>query len=226
MKAHNSYKILIVDDEPDILEFIEYNLYKEGYDVIKAENGVEALEMTEQYMPHLILLDVMMPELDGIDTCKKIRKNPKYNDVLIAFLTAKREDLSQISGLDAGADDYISKPIKPKLLMSRVAALLRRLPASADKKISVGNLLINKEKFLVTLAGKELTLPRKEFELLALLASKPGKVFTREGIYKKIWGADLIVGVRTIDVHIRKVREKIGDDSITTVKGIGYKFDA
>ena len=226
MKAHNSYKILIVDDEPDILEFIEYNLYKEGYDVIKAENGVEALEMTEQYMPHLILLDVMMPELDGIDTCKKIRKNPKYNDVLIAFLTAKREDLSQISGLDAGADDYISKPIKPKLLMSRVAALLRRLPASADKKISVGNLLINKEKFLVTLAGKELTLPRKEFELLALLASKPGKVFTREEIYKKIWGADLIVGVRTIDVHIRKVREKIGDDSITTVKGIGYKFDA
>ena len=226
MKAHNSYKILIVDDEPDILEFIEYNLYKEGYDVIKAENGVEALEMTEQYMPHLILLDVMMPELDGIDTCKKIRKNPKYNDVLIAFLTAKREDLSQISGLDAGADDYISKPIKPKLLMSRVAALLRRLPASADNKISVGNLLINKEKFVVTLAGKELSLPRKEFELLALLASKPGKVFTREEIYKKIWGADLIVGVRTIDVHIRKVREKIGDDSITTVKGIGYKFDA
>ena len=224
--SSNAYKILIVDDEPDILEFIEYNLYKEGHHVVKAENGVDALEMVKEHMPHLILLDVMMPKMDGFEVCKKIRTNPKYNDILIAFLTAKREDLSQISGLDAGADDYISKPIKPKLLMSRVAALLRRLPSSVDKIINVGDLQINKEEFTVTKDGEELILPRKEFELLALLSSKPGKVFTREEIYKKIWGADLIVGVRTIDVHIRKIREKIGDDLITTVKGIGYKFDS
>ena len=224
--SSNSYKILIVDDEPDILEFIEYNLYKEGYEVVKAENGEEALEKASEHMPHLILLDVMMPVMDGIETCKKLRENSKYDDILIAFLTAKREDLSQISGLDAGADDYISKPIKPKVLMSRIAALLRRFPAAADNLVTIGDILINKEEFTVTKDGEELSFPRKEFELLSLLTSKPGKVFTREEIYKKIWGSDLIVGVRTIDVHIRKIREKIGSDAITTIKGIGYKFDA
>lgn len=224
--ASNSYKILIVDDEPDILEFIEYNLYKEGHEVLKANNGQEALTMVKNHMPHLILLDVMMPKMDGFETCKKLRENPKYNQILIAFLTAKREELSQISGLNAGADDYISKPIKPKLLMSRVSALLRRLPTSVDNIITVGDIIINKEEYLVSKDGEELNLPRKEFELLLLLCSKPGKVFTREEIYKKIWGADLIVGLRTIDVHIRKIREKIGEESISTVKGIGYKFDA
>ena len=224
--SSNPYKILIVDDEPDILEFIEYNLYKEGYEVVKAENGKKALEQVEQHLPHLVLLDVMMPEMDGFEVCKQLRSNPKYNEILIAFLTAKREDLAQISGLDAGADDYISKPIKPKVLMSRIAALLRRFPAAVDNLVTINDLVINKEEFTVTKDGAELVLPRKEFELLTLLTSKPGKVFTREEIYKKIWGADLIVGIRTIDVHIRKLREKIGDDSITTIKGIGYKFDA
>jgi len=219
------YKLLIVDDEPDILEFIEYNLYKEGYDVRKAVNGKEALKLIEEEKPHLILLDVMMPDMDGFEVCRKVRSNSKYDDILIAFLTAKREDLAQISGLDAGADDYISKPIKPKLLMSRIAALVRRLPNEADTLIDFGEIVINKEEFTVISNGKELVLARKEFELLLLLASKPGKVFTREEIYKKIWGSDLIVGVRTIDVHIRKVREKIGSKYITTIKGIGYKFD-
>lgn len=220
----NAYKVLIVDDEPDILEFIEYNLLKEGYDVYKAVNGNDTLKLLQNTNPHLILLDVMMPGMDGFEVCRKIRSNSKFDDVLIAFLTAKREDLSQISGLDAGADDYISKPIKPKVLMSRVAALLRRLPSEVQSIIDLGDIIINKEEFTVTVHGKQLILPRKEFELLLLLSSKPGKVFTREEIYKKIWGSDLIVGVRTIDVHIRKVREKIGDKFITTIKGIGYKF--
>lgn len=224
--AKSSFKILIVDDEPDILEFVEYNLLKEGYDVYKAESGDEALKLLQNIKPHLILLDVMMPGKDGFEVCKQIRNNSKFDEVLISFLTARREDLSQISGLDAGADDYISKPIKPKLLMSRVAALLRRLPNEVETIIDLGDIIINKEEFTVTVKGKELILPKKEFELLLLLSSKPGKVFTREVIYKKIWGSDLIVGVRTIDVHIRKVREKIGDNFITTIKGIGYKFDS
>lgn len=223
--SQKQYKVLIVDDEPDILEFIEYNLFKEGYEVSKAGNGADALEILERSRPHLVLLDVMMPEMDGFEVCRKIRSNSKYDDVLVAFLTAKREDLSQISGLDAGADDYISKPIKPKVLMSRISALLRRLPNAAETVVSFGDIVINKEEFTVTQNGKELVLPRKEFELLLLLSGKPGKVFTREEIYKKIWGSDLIVGVRTIDVHIRKIREKIGDGYIKTVKGIGYKFD-
>lgn len=223
--SSNSYRILVVDDEPDILEFIEYNLYKEGYEVFKAENGKEALEIVEKIMPHLILLDVMMPEMDGLEVCRKLRDNSNYSDIIIAFLTAKSEDLSQISGFDAGADDYIPKPIKPKVLMSRISALLRRFPTSIDNILKVGDLIINKEKFTVAKDGEELVLPRKEFELLTLLTSKPGKVFTRDEIYKKIWGSNLIVGVRTIDVHIRKIREKVGDDSITTVKGIGYKYE-
>lgn len=225
MNSNASYKILIADDEPDILEFIEYNLYKNGYDVIKAENGVQALEMVEKHMPHLVLLDVMMPEMDGFEVCKRLREKSKYDDILIAFLTAKREDLAQISGFDAGADDYISKPIKPKILMSRISALLRRHPEAVESIKIIGDLTINKEEFTVSKNGEELILPRKEFELLLLLTSKPGKVFTREEIYKKIWGSELIVGVRTIDVHIRKIREKVGSDVITTIKGIGYKFD-
>lgn len=225
MSSNVSYKILIADDEPDILEFIEYNLYKNGYEVIKAENGKQAIEMVEKHMPHLVLLDVMMPKMDGLEACKKLRENSKFDDILIAFLTAKREDLSQISGFDAGADDYISKPIKPKILMSRISALLRRHPEAIENIKVIGDLVINKEEFTVTKNGEELLLPRKEFELLLLLTSKPGKVFTREEIYKKIWGSELIVGVRTIDVHIRKIREKVGADIITTIKGIGYKFD-
>ncbi len=225
MSQKKGFKVLIVDDEPDILEFIEYNLIKEGYEVEKAENGLEALEIIESEIPHLVLLDVMMPGMDGFEVCKKIRSNPKYDDMVISFLTAKNEDLSQISGLDAGADDYITKPIKPKLLMSRISALLRRLPNTQGQVIEVGTLQINPEEYTVMVDGEEKVLPKKEFELLLLLASKPGKVFTREKIYKKIWGSDLIVGVRTIDVHIRKIREKIGDQYISTIKGIGYKFN-
>ncbi len=225
MMDNSNYRILIVDDEQDILEFIEYNLIKEGYQVDRAENGLQALEVMEGNPPNLVLLDVMMPQMDGFEVCKTIRKNPKYNDVLISFLTARREDLAQISGLDAGADDYISKPIKPKVLMSRIAALLRRLPNETAKVLDFDRLKIYPDKHVLTLDGEELTLPKKEYDLLLLLASKPGKVFTREKIYSKVWGADLIVGVRTIDVHIRKIREKIGDDYITTIKGIGYKFN-
>lgn len=219
-------KILLVDDEPDILEIVDYNLSAEGYQVIKAENGLEAIKKAKKHQPHLIILDVMMPEMDGIEACEKIRAIPDLSETIITFLTARGEDYSQVAGFEAGADDYITKPIKPKVLVSKVKALLRRFKDSVNEEstVSLGNLIINREEYKVIKNKKEISLPRKEFELLALLASKPGKVFKREDILDKVWGNEVVVGGRTIDVHIRKLREKIGDDSFKTVKGVGYKF--
>lgn len=217
-------KILLVDDEPDILEIVGYNLSNQGYQVITAENGVEAVKKAKKEYPHLIILDVMMPEMDGIETCETIRKIPELKDVVITFLTARGEDYSQVAGFDAGADDYITKPIKPKVLVSKVKALLRRFKEEANDSVKVGNLVINRDEYKIFLKGVEKTLPRKEFELLSLLASKPGKVFKRDEILDKVWGNEVVVGGRTIDVHIRKLREKIGDKSFKTVKGVGYKF--
>ena len=220
-------KILLVDDEPDILEIVRYNLSTEGYQVITAENGLEAVKKAKKERPHLIILDVMMPEMDGIEACEQIRKNTDLNDTIIIFLTARGEDYSQLAGFDAGADDYITKPIKPKLLVSKVKALLRRIKDRDSDQgdiMIINNLTINRDEYKITLSGKEIILPRKEFELLSLLASKPGKVFKREDILDKVWGNEVVVGGRTIDVHIRKLREKIGDKSFKTVKGVGYKF--
>ena len=220
-------KILLVDDEPDILEIVGYNLSSEGYQVITAENGIEAVKKAKKEKPHLIIMDVMMPEMDGIEACEQIRKNPDLTNTIITFLTARGEDYSQVAGFDAGADDYITKPIKPKVLVSKVNALLRRLKEeeeTTDKVLKIGGLVINREEYKISLKGEEIILPRKEFELLSLLATKPGKVFKREEILDKVWGNEVIVGGRTIDVHIRKLREKIGDKSFKTVKGVGYKF--
>ncbi|MCG6189651.1 response regulator transcription factor [Maribellus maritimus] len=230
--SDNTFKILLVDDEVDILEFISYNLEKEGYKVYTAKNGVEAIKVAEKTTPHLIILDVMMPEMDGIAACEEIRKIPALKNTVIAFLTARGEDYSQIAGFEAGADDYITKPVRPKVLVSRVKALLKRTgetkeqPAAVQDSntITIGNLLIDKERYLIRMDDEEMILPRKEFELLSLLVSKPGKVFTREEIYYSVWGDNVVVGDRTIDVHIRKLREKIGNDHIKTLKGIGYKF--
>lgn len=219
-------KILLVDDEPDILEFMEYNLKKEGFNVLLGKNGKEAVEIAKKEKPELIILDIMMPVMDGIEACRIMRANPSLKNSVITFLTARNEDYSQIAGFDVGADDYISKPIKPRVMMSRIKALLRRVNGSeAESKLKIGNLEIDREKYLVYKSGEALIFPRKEFELLALLTSKPGKVFTREDILNRVWGNDVVVGDRTIDVHIRKIREKLGDDTIKTVKGIGYKFD-
>lgn len=224
-------KILLVDDEVDILEFISYNLEKEGYRVYTAQNGKDAIKIAEKKIPDLIILDVMMPEMDGIVTCEELRKIPKLKSTVIAFLTARGEDYSQIAGFEAGADDYITKPIRPKVLISRVKALIKRSQfveenetVTNDNLISIGELVIDRERYMITVKDQEMVLPRKEFELLSLLASKPGKVFTREEIYSSVWGEQVIVGDRTIDVHIRKLREKIGDLHIKTLKGIGYKF--
>ena len=221
-------KILLVDDEPDILEILSYNLNAEGYDVLTASNGLEAVNLARKQLPNLILMDVMMPEMDGIEACGQIRLFPELKDTLIAFLTARGEDYSVLAGFDAGADDYIAKPIKPKVLISKIKALLRRQSGSSPKNISeiikVGELIINRETYQVALRGNQLVLPRKEFELLSLLASKPGKVYKRDEILDKVWGNEVVVGDRTIDVHIRKLRKKIGDDSFKTVKGVGYKF--
>lgn len=217
-------KILLVDDEPDILEIVGYNLSNEGYQVITAENGVEAVKKAKKELPQLIILDVMMPEMDGIEACENIRKHPDLKDVVITFLTARGEDYSQVAGFDAGADDYITKPIKPKVLVSKVKALLRRFKEDVKDTVKVGNLVINRDEYKIVLKGNEIILPRKEFELLSLLASKPGKVFKRDEILDKVWGNEVVVGGRTIDVHIRKLREKIGDKSFKTVKGVGYKF--
>ncbi|TBM99008.1 response regulator transcription factor [Hyunsoonleella flava] len=217
-------KILLVDDEPDILEIVGYNLSNEGYHVITAENGAEAVKKAKKELPQLIILDVMMPEMDGIEACENIRKQPELEDVVITFLTARGEDYSQVAGFDAGADDYITKPIKPKVLVSKVKALLRRFKDDVKNTVKVGNLVINRDEYKIVLKGNEIILPRKEFELLSLLASKPGKVFKRDEILDKVWGNEVVVGGRTIDVHIRKLREKIGDKSFKTVKGVGYKF--
>lgn len=218
-------KILLVDDEPDILEIISYNLSAEGYQVITAENGLEAVKKAKKELPQLVILDVMMPEMDGIEACELIRKDPNLKDVVITFLTARGEDYSQLAGFDAGADDYITKPIKPKVLMSKVKALLRRFKEDdINDSLKIGHLIINRDEYKIVLKGKEIILPRKEFELLSLLASKPGKVFKRDEILDKVWGNEVIVGGRTIDVHIRKLREKIGDDYFKTIKGVGYKF--
>ena len=225
--ANHTHKILIVDDEEDILEFLSYNLNKEGYQVFTATDGNTAITLAKKELPHLILLDVMMPGIDGIETCRELRSLPGLQDVIIAFLTARSEDYSHIAGFDAGADDYINKPIKPRVLVSRIQALLRRTTAVKKDSdfLQLGNLRINRERYLVIKDDIEITLPRKEFELIYLLASKPGKVFTREEILIKIWGYDVVVGDRTNDVHIRKLREKIGEDYIRTVKGVGYKFE-
>lgn len=227
----NNYKILLVDDDTDILEFLSFNLKKAGYNVFTATNGRDGLKMAKQYLPHLIILDVMMPEMDGIETCEEIRKQPMLSNTVVAFLTARSEDYSQIAGFDAGADDYIAKPIKPKVLISRVSALLKRFGKTDEQGevtegniIKLGELVIDKEKYTVINDGVELALPRKEFSLLLLLISKPEKVFTRDEIYSAIWGDAIVVGDRTIDVHIRKLREKIGEKYIKTVKGVGYKF--
>lgn len=225
--AEKIFKILVVDDEPDILEFLSYNLEKEGFQVETAENGKQALEKAKKNHPDIVLLDVMMPEMDGIETCRTMREMPQFEHTIIAFLTARTEDYSQIAGFETGADDYISKPIKPRVLVSRLRALLRRYEAKESKSsfLDVGNIQIDRERYLIIFNGKEMAVPRKEFELLYLLASKPGKVFKRDEILNEIWGRDIIVGDRTIDVHIRKLREKLGEDLIKTVKGIGYKFE-
>ena len=220
-------KILLVDDEPDILEIVSYNLAAEGYEVFTAKNGVEGVAKAKKKQPHLIIMDVMMPEMDGIEACEVIRNTSGLENTIITFLTARGEDYSQVAGFDAGADDYITKPIKPKVLVSKVKALLRRLKDEAKEVediVKVGNIVINREEYKIVNNGEEIILPRKEFELLSLLTSKPNKVFKREVILDKVWGNEVVVGGRTIDVHIRKLREKIGDDHFKTVKGVGYKF--
>lgn len=225
---NSQFKILLVDDEPDVLEFLSYNLKKEGYHVLKARNGREGLLLARSENPQLVILDVMMPEMDGIETCREIRLLPGFSDTIVVFLTARGEDYSQIAGFEAGADDYITKPIKPKVLTSRVKALLRRYRSkkSHDQPVNLADLIIDREKYVVIKDGKEISLPKKEFELLLLLTSRPNKVFSREEIFSSVWGNDVIVGDRTIDVHVRKIREKIGLENIKTIKGVGYKFEA
>lgn len=223
-------KVLVVDDEPDILEILSYNLKKEGFQVLVASNGEEGLQQATQEKPDLIILDIMMPQMDGVEVCRILRSRPEFDTTLIAFLTAREEDYSQIAALDVGGDDYITKPIKPRVLMSRVKALLRRAGKTGGSQedsylLQAGDLLVDLERFAARKGEEDLTLAKKEFELLSLLMSKPGRVFTRDEILNKIWGTDVIVGSRTIDVHIRKLREKIGDDYIKTIKGIGYRFE-
>jgi len=223
---------LLVDDEPDILEFLGYNLKKEGYEVFTASSGNKAIETALAELPHLVLMDVMMPGKDGMETCEELRTYPQLKNCMIAFLTARSEDYSQIAGFEAGADDYINKPVKPKVLQTRIKALLKRYdksdmedtPKPKVKTESATDLVIDKERFVVLKKGKTITLPKKEFELLALLMSKPDKVFNREEIFTLVWGDDIVVGDRTIDVHVRKLREKIGERYIKTLKGVGYKY--
>lgn len=225
---NKEYRILIVDDEKDILEFLSYNLKREEYQVKTANNGAEAVKVAKDWSPHLVILDVMMPEVDGIETCREMRTLSNMKNAIILFLTARGEDYSQIAGFEAGADDYVTKPVKPRVLTSRVKALLRRSAGTLEEtvdKYEVGGLVIDKERYLITKGEEEITLPKKEFELLQVLTSKPNKVFSREEIFAKVWGDNVIVGDRTIDVHVRKLREKIGSENIKTVKGVGYKFE-
>ena len=225
MENYKGHTILIVDDEPDILEFLSYNLKKEGYKVFTAANGEEGLLLTQQIQPSLIILDVMMPKMDGIEVCQIIRKDLHLTQPIITFLTSRAEDYAQIAGFEAGADDYITKPIRPRLLLSKVESLLRRLHKNTPiTETTEKNLVIDREKFSIQLDGNKIILPKKEFELLELLSSRPGKVFNRDQILSIVWGNDTIVGERTIDVHIRKLREKLGDTYIRTVKGVGYTF--
>lgn len=224
---YKNIRILLVDDEEDILEIVGYNLEQEGFEVLTAKNGKQAIKIAKKAQPQLIIMDVMMPEIDGIEACERIRAIPELSQTIITFLTARGEDYSQLAGFEAGADDYITKPIKPKLLISKIKALLRRLPSyerNNEDILYFNNLIINRVEYTITMNGNEILLPKKEFELLSLLASLPNKVFKREDILEKVWGNDVVVGGRTIDVHIRKLREKIGDDYFKTVKGVGYKF--
>jgi two-component system alkaline phosphatase synthesis response regulator PhoP len=225
--SNEEYRVLLVDDEPDVLEFLGYNLKREGYQIFTAGNGLEAIEVANRVHPHLVILDVMMPKMDGMEVCREIKLKPELANTIVIFLTARGEDYSQVAGFDAGADDYITKPIQPRVLVSRVKALLRRYKKddTYPEKLFVGNLLIDRERFKVIRDDREIVLPKKEFELLMALASKPNKVFSREEIFAKVWGSDVIVGERTIDVHVRKIREKIGLDNIKTIKGVGYKFE-
>ena len=227
--SKQNFKILLVDDEPDVLEFLGYNLRKEGYEVSSCLNGEEAIQKAEEIIPHLIILDVMMPGMDGIETCAEIRKIAELQDTIVIFLTARGEDYSQIAGFEAGADDYLTKPIKPKILLSRVKALKRRYresaPNVAENQVRFRDFTIDKERYVVIKDDEEIIFPKKEFELLNLLTSRPNKVFSREEIFARVWGSDVIVGDRTIDVHIRKIREKLQLDNIRTVKGVGYKFE-
>lgn len=221
-------KILIVDDEPDILELVEYNLKKEGYQVFTASNGQEGIALAKKVHPDLIVLDIMMPKMDGIEACRLMRAIPEFKNTFMVFLTARSEEYSEIAGFNVGADDYIAKPIKPRALVSRINAILRRNSSSeeiSENKIEIGDLVIDREAYLVFQAGEKVVLAKKEFELLYLLASKPGKVYTRESILKNIWEDSVVVTNRTIDVHIRKVREKLGENYVSTVKGVGYKFE-
>ncbi|MFW6227137.1 MAG: response regulator transcription factor [Bacteroidota bacterium] len=225
---NKEYRILIVDDEKDILEFLSYNLRREDYQVKTASNGSEAVKIAKDWSPHLVILDVMMPEMDGIEACREMRTLSNMKNSVILFLTARGEDYSQIAGFDAGADDYVTKPVKPRVLTSRVKALLRRSSTNIEEtidKYEVGNLVIDRERYLVIKNDQEITLPKKEFELLQVLTSKPNKVFSRDEIFAKVWGDNVIVGDRTIDVHVRKLREKVGNENIKTVKGVGYKFE-
>lgn len=221
-------RILLVDDEDDVLEFLSYNIRKEGYQVHTANNGISGLQKAIEIIPHLIILDVMMPEMDGIEACREIKQIPQLEHTIIVFLTARGEDYSQIAGFDAGADDYVTKPVKPRLLVSRIKALLRRHRSETEpliNQVDLGNMVIDRDRYVVLIEGKEISLPKKEFELLQLLASKPNKVFTRDEIFAKVWGDNVIVGDRTIDVHIRKIREKLAVNNIKTIKGVGYKFE-
>lgn len=219
-----TFKILLVDDEPDILEILSYSLKNEGFQVHTANNGLEAIKLAKDIQPHLIILDVMMPEMDGIEACEIIRNDPKISNTLITFLSARGEDYSKIAGFNAGADDYITKPIKPKVLVSKVKSLLRRISLKKSDLIETKNLIIDRSSYKVIKNNKDIFLPRKEFKLLFLLASEPGKIFKRNLILDSVWGKDVVVGDRTIDVHMRKLREKIGDHYFKTVKGVGYKF--
>ncbi len=218
-------KVLIADDEQDILEIISYNLTKEGYEIYTAKDGMEAIDKANQVKPDLIILDIMMPKKTGIEVCEILRTQPSFHDTLIIFLTALSDEGSQVKGLELGADDYLNKPISPKVLVSRVNAIFRRLQKENDKVVKIGNVTIDPIRFMVTIDEKDFTLAKKEFELLYLLASRPGRVFLRNEILNQVWGSEVIVGDRTIDVHIRKIRQKLGIDCVTTVKGVGYKFE-
>ncbi|MCX6271993.1 MAG: response regulator transcription factor [Bacteroidetes bacterium] len=226
--GNENFKLLLVDDEKDVLEFMGYNLRKEGFQVFTASNGKEGIETARQVLPHLIILDVMMPVMDGIETCAEIKLIPELKNSLIIFLTARGEDYSQIAGFEAGADDYVTKPVRPKVLVSRIKALLRRYSEAVSEELHLNlpGFIIDREKYMVIKNGEEIILPRKEFELLVLLTSKPDRVFTRDEIFEKVWGDNVIVGDRTIDVHVRKIREKIGMENIRTIKGVGYKFES